>query len=105
MMVGRDVNFKVDKKDQEAGEVVLHVENLHAKDYRGVEILKGFHLDVRKGEIVGLAGVDGNGQTELVEILTGLRKAESGTITMLGKNVFNKTPKETFDQRNLQYPG
>ena len=97
MMVGRDVNFKVDKKDQEAGEVVLHVENLHAKDYRGVEILKGFHLDVRKGEIVGLAGVDGNGQTELVEILTGLRKAESGTITMLGKNVFNKTPKETFD--------
>ena len=52
---------------------------------------------MRKGEIVGLAGVDGNGQTELVEILTGLRKAESGTITMLGKNVFNKTPKETFD--------
>ena len=97
MMVGRDVNFKVDKKDQEAGEVVLHVEDLHAKDYRGVEILKGFHLDVRKGEIVGLAGVDGNGQTELVEILTGLRKAESGTITMLGKDVFNKTPKETFD--------
>ena len=48
MMVGRDVNFKVDKKDQEAGEVVLHVEDLHAKDYRGVEILKGFHLDVRK---------------------------------------------------------
>ena len=96
MMVGRDVNFKVDKKDQEAGEVVLHVENLHAKDYRDVEILKGFNLDVRKGEIVGLAGVDGNGQTELVEILTGLRKAESGTVTMLGKDVFNKSPKETF---------
>ena len=48
--VGRDVNFKVDKKDRGGGEVVLHVENLHAKDYRGVEILKGFHLDVRKGE-------------------------------------------------------
>ena len=63
----------------------MEVKDLHAKDYRGVEILKGFHLNVRKGEIVGLAGVDGNGQTELVEVLTGLRKAESGTVTMLGK--------------------
>ena len=97
MMVGRDVNFKVDKKDQDPGEVVLNIEDLHAKDYRGVEILKGFHLNVRRGEIVGLAGVDGNGQTELVEVLTGLRKAESGKVTMLGKDVFNKTPKETFE--------
>ena len=97
MMVGRDVNFKVDKKEMEPGEVVLEVKDLHAKDYRGVEILKGFHLNVRKGEIVGLAGVDGNGQTELVEVLTGLRKAESGTVTMLGKDVFNKSPKETFE--------
>ena len=97
MMVGRDVNFKVDKKKMEPGEVVLEVKDLHAKDYRGVEILKGFNLNVRKGEIVGLAGVDGNGQTELVEVLTGLRKAESGTVTMLGKDVFNKSPKETFE--------
>ena len=97
MMVGRDVNFKVDKKEMEPGEVVLEVKDLHAKDYRGVEILKGFHLNVRKGEIVGLAGVDGNGQTELVEVLTGLRKAESGTVTMLGRDVFNKSPKETFE--------
>ena len=91
MMVGRDVNFKVDKKDMEPGEVVLEVDDLHAKDYRGVEILKGFHLNVRRGEIVGLAGVDGNGQTELVEVLTGLRKAESGKVTVLGKDVFNKS--------------
>ena len=97
LMVGRDVNFKVDKKEMEPGEVVLEVKDLHAKDYRGVEILKGFNLNVRKGEIVGLAGVDGNGQTELVEVLTGLRKAESGTVTMLGKDVFNKSPKETFE--------
>ena len=97
MMVGRDVNFKVDKKEMEPDEVVLEVKDLHAKDYRGVEILKGFNLNVRKGEIVGLAGVDGNGQTELVEVLTGLRKAESGTVTMLGKDVFNKSPKETFE--------
>lgn len=97
MMVGRDVNFKVDKKEQEAGEVVLEIKNIHAKDYRGVEILNGLNLDVKKGEIVGLAGVDGNGQTELVEILTGLRKAESGEVLIKGKNVINHTPKETFD--------
>jgi simple sugar transport system ATP-binding protein len=97
MMVGREVSFTVEKKEQEAGELVLDVENLHAKDYRGVEILKGLNLQVHSGEIVGLAGVDGNGQTELVEILTGLRKAESGKVTVLGKDVFNKSPKETFE--------
>ena len=97
MMVGRDVNFKVDKKEQKAGETVLEVKNIHAKDYRGVEILNGLNLSVRRGEIVGLAGVDGNGQTELVEILTGLRKAESGEVTVLGKNLFNATPKQTFE--------
>ena len=97
MMVGRDVNFKVDKKDQEVGEVVLDVKNIRAKDYRGVDILNGLNLSVRRGEIVGLAGVDGNGQTELIEIITGLRKAESGEVTILGKDVFNATPKKTFD--------
>ncbi|MDO4261757.1 MAG: ABC transporter ATP-binding protein [Eubacteriales bacterium] len=97
MMVGRDVSFRVEKKELEPGETVLDIEDLHARDYRGVEILKGFHLNVRRGEIVGLAGVDGNGQTELVEVLTGLRKAESGKVTMLGKDVFNRTPRETFE--------
>lgn len=97
LMVGRDVNFVVDKQEQKPGETALEVKDLHAKDYRDVEILKGLNLNVRKGEIVGLAGVDGNGQTELVEILTGLKKAESGQITMLGQDVFNKTPKEIFD--------
>ena len=87
MMVGRDVNFKVDKKDQEPGEVVLDIEDLHAKDYRGVEILKGFHLNVRRGEIVGLAGVDGNGQTEFIHALTGLDKSNGGTVTLCGKDI------------------
>lgn len=96
MMVGRDVNFKVFKKEMDAGDVVLEVKDLRARDYRGVEILKGLNLKVRKGEIVGLAGVDGNGQTELVEILTGLKKADSGTVVMLGSDAFNKTPKELF---------
>ena len=97
MMVGRDVNFKVEKKEMTPGEVVLDVRDIHAKDYRDVEILRGLNLQVRRGEIVGLAGVDGNGQTELVEVLTGLRKAESGEVKVLGKDVFNKSPKETFE--------
>lgn len=95
-MVGREVNFKVEKKEMTPGEVVLDVKDIHAIDYRGVEILRGLNLNVRRGEIVGLAGVDGNGQTELVEILTGLRKATSGKATLLGKDIFNRTPKETF---------
>ena len=97
MMVGRDVSFTVEKKEMIPGEIVLEVKNIHARDYRDVEILKGLNLNVRRGEIVGLAGVDGNGQTELVEVLTGLRKADAGEIKVLGKDVFNKSPRETFD--------
>ena len=98
MMVGRDVNFKVEKKEQKPGEAALVVKNLRAKDYRGVDVLDDFDITVRKGEIVGLAGVDGNGQMELVEIITGLRKAESGTITINGEDILNKTPKEIFEK-------
>lgn len=97
MMVGRDVSFTVDKPDQEPGKVVLDVKDLRAKDYRGVEILNGLNIQVHAGEIVGLAGVDGNGQTELCEILSGVRKAESGTVTMNGRDILNKTPKEIFE--------
>ena len=97
MMVGRKVNRVVEKKTQEPGEVVLSVKNLHAKDYRGVEILKGLNLEVRAGEILGLAGIDGNGQSELVEILTGLAQATEGEIQLLGKDIFHKSPREIFD--------
>ena len=97
MMVGRDVTFKVDKKEQKPGEDALVVKNLHGKDYRNVEILKGLDITVRKGEIVGLAGVDGNGQTELVEIITGLRKGTEGSVMIHGKEVFGKTPREIFE--------
>ncbi len=98
MMVGREIIDKVDKKPLEAGEIVLEVKDIHAKDYRGVEILKGLDLNVKKGEIVGLAGVDGNGQTELIEILTGLRKGDSGEVLINGENVFNENPKTIFDK-------
>ncbi len=96
MMVGRQVTFKVDKPEQEPGDVVLDIENLHGKDYRGIEILKGLNLQVRKGEIVGIAGIDGNGQTELVEIITGLRKATGGKILVNGVDVANKSPRFGF---------
>ncbi|MBO4872179.1 MAG: ABC transporter ATP-binding protein [Lachnospiraceae bacterium] len=97
MMVGRQVTFKVDKPEKEPGDVVLDVKDLHALDYRGVEILKGLSLNVRRGQIVGIAGIDGNGQTELVEILTGLKKGTSGEATVNGVNIFNKTPHFGFE--------
>ena len=96
MMVGRKVTFAVDKPQQEPGAVVLDVRDLHGVDYRGVEILKGLNLQVHAGEIVGIAGIDGNGQTELVEILTGLRKGTKGEATVKGVSIFNKSPNFGF---------
>ena len=97
MMVGRKVPFKVDKPEQQPGPVVLDVKDLHGLDYRGVEILKGLDLQVHAGEIVGIAGIDGNGQTELVEILTGLRKGTQGEATVNGVSIYNKTPSFGFN--------
>ena len=97
MMVGRKVTFKVDKPEQKPGPVVLDVKDLHGVDYRGVEILKGLNLQVHAGEIVGIAGIDGNGQTELVEILTGLRKGTKGEATVNGVSIFNKPPAFGFN--------
>ena len=97
MMVGRKVNFTVDKPEQEPGKVILDIKDLHGIDYRGVEILKGLDLQVRAGEIVGIAGIDGNGQTEMVEIVTGLRKGTKGTVLVNGTDVFNKPPHFGFE--------
>ena len=97
MMVGRKVTFNVDKPPIERGDVVLDVKELHGIDYRGVEILKGLSLQVHAGEIVGIAGIDGNGQTELVEILTGLRKATGGDATVKGVSICNKSPRFGFE--------
>ena len=104
MMVGRDVSFSVEKEKREPGEVVLEVKDLCAKDYRKVDILKSLSISVRRGEIVGIAGVDGNGQSELVEILTGLKKADSGSVSILGKNAFNVTPRQSFDMGITSIP-
>jgi ABC-type uncharacterized transport system ATPase subunit len=80
MMVGREVSFTVDKKERQPGEVALRVENLTVLNNRKVKGLKDFSLAVHSGEIVGIAGVEGNGQTELIEAIIGLRKVESGKI-------------------------
>ncbi len=97
MMVGRNVTFAVDKPAMEPGNVVLEIKDLHGVDYRGVEILKGLSLQVRKGEILGIAGIDGNGQTELVECITGLRKAASGSIKVNGVELLNSSPRVAFE--------
>ena len=97
MMVGRNVEFTVDKAPIQPGETVLSVRDLHARDYRKVEVLRGLSIDVRRGEIVGIAGIDGNGQTELVEILTGLKKATHGSVTMNGQDAYNKSPRYLYE--------
>lgn len=97
MMVGRKVNLKVDKKPAEPGDVIFKVEKLEALDHRGLPALKGIDLEVRAGEILGIAGVDGNGQSEFLEVITGLRKPKAGKVTIKGKDVTGKTPREIIE--------
>lgn len=82
LMVGREVHFKTEKKTATPKEAVLTIKELVVEDSRGVEAVSSLDLSVRAGEIVGIAGVDGNGQTELIEAITGLRKIKSGSITL-----------------------
>ncbi|MGF9942503.1 ABC transporter ATP-binding protein [Priestia megaterium] len=82
LMVGREVHFKTEKKTATPKEAVLTIKELVVEDSRGVEAVSSLNLNVRAGEIVGIAGVDGNGQTELIEAITGLRKIKSGSITL-----------------------
>lgn len=98
-MVGREVNFNVDKEDREPGDVSLKIENLVVKDNRDINAVDRLSLELRTGEILGLAGIDGNGQSELIEALNGLRKVESGKIVINGKDITNKSPKEIFDNK------
>ncbi len=95
-MVGRNVNLTVEKTPAHPGDVVLSIRGLTVKDDRGIEQVRGLNLDVRSGEIVGIAGIDGNGQQELVDAITNLAKAESGSIKMKGKELTNTTPRNTF---------
>ena len=94
MMVGRTVSFKTMKKESQPQEVVLSIENLVVKENRGLDAVKDLSLEVRAGEVLGIAGIDGNGQSELIQALTGLRKAESGTIRLKDEDITNKKPRK-----------
>jgi general nucleoside transport system ATP-binding protein len=98
MMVGRDVNLTVNKESVTTGAEVLEVRNLVVRDDRGLIAVNNVSLDVCEGEIVALAGVQGNGQTEFVEAITGLRRIESGTVTMRGADITNRSPRHILDE-------
>jgi simple sugar transport system ATP-binding protein len=93
MMVGREVILTVEKQAANPQEDVLLVENLRVCDVRDLEAVRGISFRVRAGEILGIAGVQGNGQTELAEALTGLRHAEEGKISLMGYELLNKSPR------------
>jgi simple sugar transport system ATP-binding protein len=91
LMVGREVLFHLEKNPQKPGEVVLAVENVFAENDKGLPALRGVSLNVRQGEIVGLAGVAGNGQRELAQIITGLRGCYQGTVMLKGVEISNRS--------------
>jgi len=97
MMVGRQVSFKVEKEEAKPKEEVLVIENLSVKNNKEVLGLKNFSLSVRKGEIVGIAGVEGNGQSELVEAITGMRPIEDGKIIYNGKDITKLSIRDRID--------
>lgn len=94
MMVGRSVSFKTEKQASQPKEVVLSIKDLVVNENRGVPAVKNLSLDVRAGEIVGIAGIDGNGQSELIQAITGLRKVESGSIELKGDSIVGLHPRQ-----------
>ncbi|MEQ8197542.1 MAG: ABC transporter ATP-binding protein [Clostridiaceae bacterium] len=99
MMVGHEVNLVVSKTVPKPKDIVFEIENLTVKDERKLDAVKNLSLKVRKGEIVGIAGIDGNGQKELVEAITGLTKSESGTIKINGQEIQNTTPHNVINNK------
>ncbi len=93
MMVDREVVFRLKKPPRDPGDIVLQVEDLAALNDRRLSALDGLNLDVRSGEILGIAGVSGNGQKELCEVIWGLRRAEAGRILLNGKEITNQSTK------------
>ncbi|HEX2981306.1 MAG TPA: ABC transporter ATP-binding protein [Anaerolineaceae bacterium] len=104
MMVGRQVQLDLEKAPAKVGDVVLDVKNLVVTDDRSQVAVDGVSFDVRAGEVVGVAGVQGNGQTELVEALTGLRTPVSGNIDIVGHNVTHATPREITELGSAHIP-
>ena len=105
LMVGRNVQLTVDRGEAHPADVVLAVSGLRAKDDRGREVVRGIDLEIRAGETLGIAGVAGNGQDELVEALTGLRKPSAGTVTMGGNDVTGWGPRQLYEAGLAHVPG
>jgi len=97
MMVGREVLLRVDKKPAQPGAPLLQVEHLTVIDDRGLEAVRDVSFDVRGGEIVGLAGVDANGQSELIDAIAGLRRPASGKVVVDGKDVTHATARQSLE--------
>ncbi|WP_216827733.1 ABC transporter ATP-binding protein [Alkalihalobacterium elongatum] len=97
MMVGREVNFSVEKEPAQPKQTVLNIEQLVVKDAREVNAVNELNLEVRAGEILGIAGVDGNGQSELIEAITGLKKPINGKITLNGQDITNLPPRKVTE--------
>ena len=104
MMVGRQVSFTVEKAAREPGRVILKIDNLSVNNARKVQALKNFSIELRSGEILGVAGVEGNGQSELIEALTGLRKIESGSIWLDGKDLTQRSIRERIQSGMAHIP-
>ncbi|MGT2711293.1 ABC transporter ATP-binding protein [Streptococcus oriscaviae] len=103
-MVGRSVSFKTEKVVANPKEVILSIKDLVVNENRGIPAVKGLSLDVRAGEVVGIAGIDGNGQSELIQAITGLRKVKSGEILIKGENVVGKTPRKITEMQVSHVP-
>lgn len=105
LMVGKEVLFQFDKQEHEPGKVVIEVENLRARNDKGLPALKGISFQVRSGEVLGIAGVAGNGQRELAEVITCLRPVKEGNIQVMGRDVTNCSPREAIDAGLSHIPG
>ena len=97
MMVGRDVVFNIDREKLEPGKKVLSVQEIHVTGDKGMPAVKGVSFELFENEIFGIAGVAGNGQRELAEAITGIRKIDSGSVHMNGKDITNKSPRHIYD--------
>jgi len=104
MMVGREVMLTVTKGPARRGDVALQVEDLHVRDERGSMAVRGVSFEVRAGEVLGVAGVQGNGQTQLVEAITGLRLVERGRVKILGRDMTGATPRQVFEAGTAHVP-
>ena len=103
-MVGREVFLQVKKEEAQPKEEILNVQDLWVHDARGLLAVNGVSLSINAGEIVGIAGVEGNGQSELVEALTGLRKASKGTVHYLGEDIASSSPKNIRRKKVAHIP-